>query len=118
MGGRRIFALGRLHPVARPSPDRRIPKSWWADLTFFGLTPSGGLDQYFVAWLADALNTRETLFLMNESAPGFNPLTVFLAELIRRLETAPFEPFTIHMTDGRQFYVLAANSRGLRPTRR
>ena len=42
---------------------------------------------------------------MNEPTPEFNPLAVSLAELIRRLETVPFEPFTIHMTDGRQFYV-------------
>ena len=42
---------------------------------------------------------------MNEPTPEFNPLTVFLAELIRRLETVPFEPFTIHMEDERQFYV-------------
>ena len=42
---------------------------------------------------------------MNESTPEFNPLTVFRAELIRRLEAVPFEPFTIHMTDGHRFYV-------------
>jgi hypothetical protein len=42
---------------------------------------------------------------MSEPTPEFNPLTVFLAELIRRLESVPFEPFTIHMTDGREFYV-------------
>ena len=42
---------------------------------------------------------------MNEPTPEFNPFTVLLAELIRRLEAVPFEPFTIHMTDGRKHYV-------------
>ena len=42
---------------------------------------------------------------MPDHTPEFNPITVILAELIRRLETVPFEPFTIHMTDGRKHYV-------------
>ncbi len=48
MGGGRIFAFGRLHPGALLTPDRRIPKSWCADLTFFGLTPSGSDHQQLV----------------------------------------------------------------------